>query len=302
MLNNQFEVIIFYKYVPIDSPEKLAKAQKELWAKLNLKGRMIIAAEGVNATLEGNSKDIKKYVKEVKKDPRFSDLFIKSSPGNGQSFPKPSIKVRKEIVATHINEDLDPNKTTGKYLTAEKLHEWFETGKKFYIVDMRNDYEQISGHFEGSILSDFKQFYDLPQILPKLEYLKDETILTVCTAGVRCEKASGFLVKHGFSDVYQLYGGIHTYMQQYPNENFNGVLYVFDNRLIVGFNLEDETHQVIGKCFKCGAASEDYQNCAFNFCHYHTIVCSDCLNPDGNFYCTRQCELNYLQNSSSAAV
>lgn len=301
-MKTQYQVIIFYKYIFIENPGELMRSQKEIWNELNLKGRMIIASEGINGTLEGTKSNIKKFTKILKEDPRFSNLFIKTSPGNGQSFRKASIKVRGEIVATHLKDDINPTQITGKYLKASELHEWLESGKKFYIVDMRNDYEQLSGFFKDSILSEFRQFYDLPKILPKIAHLKDATIVTVCTAGVRCEKASGFLVSNGFSDVYQLWGGIHTYMQEYPNQNFKGKLYVFDNRLIVGFNLDNETHQVIGKCFKCGAASEDYQNCAFNFCHYHTIVCSDCLNPDGNFYCTRQCELNHLQNSKFLKV
>lgn len=293
-----FQVIIFYKYVTIDNPEEVKFTQLKLWHKFNLKGRMILATEGINGTLEGTRENIQKYLKEIKKDKYFADLFVKFSPGTGKSFPKASIKVRTEIVATHLNkaEDVDPNQTTGKYLTAEQLHQWFESGKKFFIVDMRNDYEQISGHFDGSILSDFRQFYDLPKILPKLEHLKNETLLTVCTAGVRCEKASGFLVKHGFKDVYQLYGGIHTYMQKYPNHKFKGKLYVFDNRLVVGFNRGES--EIIGKCFHCQRPSENYVNCSYDFCHYHTIMCEECYFDDGNPYCSKECQSKYYSMKS----
>lgn len=292
MSNQDFDVIIFYKYVKIDDPEAVKAAQKKLWHKLNLKGRMILATEGINATLEGTKENIQEYIKEIRKDPLFADVFIKFSPGTGNAFSKPSIKVRSEIVATHLKpeDDVNPNQTTGKYLTAEQLHQWFEEGKKFYIVDMRNDYEQISGHFEGSILSEFKQFYDLPEIITKLKHLKNETILTVCTAGVRCEKASGFLVKHGFKDVYQLYGGIHTYMQKYPNHKFKGKLYVFDNRLVVGFNDKSE---IVGKCFHCQSPSENYVNCSYDFCHYHTIYCEGCYFDDGLPYCSKKCQNKY---------
>lgn len=296
MKDLNYEVIIFYKYISIEDPEELMKSQKTLWGKLNLKGRMIIANEGVNATLEGKVADIKKYEEELKSDLRFSDLFIKHSQGDGGAFAKASIKVRGEIVATHLKDDIDPTKMTGKYLNAEELHSWFESGKRFYIVDMRNDYEQISGYFENSIFSEFRQFYDLPEILPKLGHLKNETILTVCTAGVRCEKASGFLVKHGFSDVYQLYGGIHTYMQKYPSENFKGKLYVFDNRLVVGFNSGSSPDQVVGKCFHCQTPSDNYVNCAYDFCHFHTIMCKNCFSSDGKPYCSKECQEKYYGN------
>lgn len=298
-MKTQYEVIIFYKYIFIENPGELMRSQKEIWNELNLKGRMIIASEGINGTLEGKKSNIKKFTKILKEDPRFSNLFIKTSPGNGQSFRKASIKVRGEIVATHLKDDINPTQITGKYLKASELHEWLESGKKFYIVDMRNDYEQLSGYFENSILSEFRQFYDLPKILPKIAHLKDATIVTVCTAGVRCEKASGFLVSNGFSDVYQLWGGIHTYMQEYPNQNFKGKLYVFDNRLIVGFN-EGEKSEVVGRCFHCKTKSDNYVNCAYDFCHYHTIMCKNCLT-DGIPYCSNDCRQKNNGRHSTAA-
>jgi UPF0176 protein len=297
-VNSHFEVLLYYKYTPIDDPEKFMKDQKSLCQKLGLKGRILIAHEGINGTVEGLKENTQKYIEIMKKDPRFAGIVFKKSQGTGDAFPKLRIRVRPEIVEGDLdNLDVRPWEVTGKYLTSEELHEWFRSNREFYIVDMRNDYEQLVGYFEGSILSKMAQFRDLPKFVEKLKHLKgkqsltlrDKTIVTVCTGGVRCEKASGFLVKNGFANVYQLKDGIVTYMEKYPNEDFKGSLYVFDNRLIMGFNREDPKREIVGKCMKCGQKSETYVNCAYDFCHLHFICCKNCLYPDKKAYCRDKC-------------
>lgn len=289
------QVLLYYKYVEIADPEEVMHLQRDLCLALGLKGRIIIASEGINGTLEGTVENAEKYIKEVTKDDRFTDIDFKRSEGDGSAFPKLSIKVRSEIVTSGV-ADLNPNKTTGNYLTAEELHGWFEQGKEFYIVDMRNDYEYISGFFENTLFSEFKNFKDLPSILPKLTHLKDKTIVTVCTGGVRCEKASGFLVLNGFKHVYQLLNGIQTYMETYPNEHFKGKLYVFDNRLTVGFNTNDPKHVIVGTCTRCGNPSDNYVNCSDPTCHKHCICCTDCLDKQtGLYFCNDHCKEAYTQ-------
>jgi UPF0176 protein len=292
-----YEILLYYKYTTIEDPEALRISQEELCKRLNLKGRIIIAKEGINGTVEGLKEHTQTYIDEMVKDPRFSDIHFKRSEGTGTAFPKLSIKVRSEIVSAHLGEDdFSPVEITGKYLSAEELHEWLRSDKEFYLIDMRNDYEFKVGYFENSILAPFSNFRDLPKIIPAIEHLKHKTIVTVCTGGVRCEKASGFLVKHGFTDVYQLYGGIVSYMEKYPNQDFKGKLYVFDNRVVMGFNLEDSAHQVVGKCDKCGASSDNYVDCAYIHCkgHRHFICCESCLEKDGGVYCSDECKKNYL--------
>ena len=285
-----YTILLFYKYTPIEDTEKLQEEQKALCKKLGLKGRMIIATEGMNATLEGTTDAANTYVADLIARPGFADIHIKRSAGTGTAFPKLSVKVRPEIVATHLGEkDIDPTKITGKHITAEELHEWFRTGKEFYIVDMRNDYEQAVGIFRGSIASGMKNFRDLPEVLKSLDHLKDKTILTVCTGGVRCEKASGFLVANGFTDVNQLYGGIVTYMEKYPGEDFVGSLYVFDNRLVMGFHMDDPNREIIGRCAVCDSPSEHFINCKDGFCHRHFIACEECLSGQESMLCPMGC-------------
>ncbi len=296
MTKNPYQVLLYYKYIDIRDPEAVMAAQRELCESLNLTGRIIVSTEGINGTVEGKTQDTENYIKEMTKLKEFKDIVYKKSVGTGSAFPKLSVKVRSEIVTTGV-EGLDPSKITGKYLTCEQLHSWFEQGKEFYIVDMRNDYEYISGHFEGTIFSGFNNFRNLPQILTKLAQLKGKTIVTVCTGGVRCEKASGFLVKEGFADVYQLKDGIQTYMEKYPNQHFKGKLYVFDNRLTLGFNTDDSQHEIVGNCMHCGVKCDSYVNCADNICHRHYICCTSCLDKEtGLAFCEEKCKNVYLKS------
>lgn len=294
MRTEQYEIILFYKYVHIKDPETVAEGQRKLCEKLGLKGRCIIATEGINATFEGTKENIKEYIKGLEKDKRFLGIHFKLSSGIGNAFPKLSVKVRKEMVSLHLGTcDVNPNEVTGIHLKPEELHEWIKNKKEFYIVDMRNAYEHKVGFFENSILPPMENFRDLPKVVEQISHLKNKTVLTVCTGGVRCEKASGFLITQGFTDVYQLDGGIVGYMEKYPNENFQGKLYVFDGRVTIGFYTDDVKHKIVGECDACGEQSENYVNCANPVCHRHFIICEKCLSEnDGKAFCPEGCVLS----------
>lgn len=292
MPKQDHEIILFYKYVEIPDPEVLKNEQASLCKQLKLTGRAIIAKEGINATFEGTKEKIEAYLKKFLADPRFKNTHIKRSPGTGSAFPRLSIKVRPELVSLGLGEDdINPNEITGTHLKPEELHRWFEKNEDFVIVDMRNDYEHKSGHFKNSVLPKLENFRDLKKEVKNLEKLKDKKILTVCTGGVRCEKASGFLKKEGFQDVYQLDGGIVSYMEKYPNQNFLGKLYVFDNRKVMSFEANSPEHKVISNCEKCGVASDYYVNCANLMCHKHFIACPKCEDERGNVFCSKLCSL-----------
>lgn len=278
-----YTTLLYYQYIDIPDPEKIRFWQMELCQKLNLKGRILLAKEGINGTLEGSTENAEEYITQTISNPLFSNIYFKKSSSDGNSFDKLTIKVRKEVVSTHLvnGDKLGPHRgLTGKYLSAQELNQWIQNpDKEFYIVDMRNDYEHAVGHFEGSILpSELRNFRDLPKILPRLESLKNKTIVTVCTGGIRCEKASGFLIDNGFNDVYQLKDGIVSYMEKYPNQDFKGKLYVFDNRVLMGFNLDQPEHEVVGRCSKCGAISENLVNYKEDCQRKYGIICPDCIH------------------------
>src|SRR5579863_4660662 len=148
MKKPHFQVLLYYKYISIPDAQKVRDEQRELCLKLNLKGRIIVANEGINGTVEGTVADTEKYIAAMEKSNYFKGISFKKSVGAGNAFPKLSVKYRPEVVTTKI-KNLHPQKVTGKYLTAEELHAWFEQQKEFYLVDMRNDYEYISGYFEN---------------------------------------------------------------------------------------------------------------------------------------------------------
>jgi UPF0176 protein len=288
------QILLYYKYVFIENAEEEMRRQKALCEQLNLKGRIIVAVEGINGTVEGSKENTEKYIEEMLKDQRFADIHWKRSIGDGNSFPKLSVKARKEIVSLHLGTcDINPNEITGTHLKPEELHEWIKNKKEFYIVDMRNAYEHKVGYFEGSILPPIENFRDLPKVVEQIKHLKNKTVLTVCTGGVRCEKASGFLITQGFTDVYQLDGGIVSYMEKYPNEDFKGKLYVFDGRITQSFYSDDPKHEIVGKCDTCSVPSENYVNCSNPICHRHFIACINCLSKnEGKAFCPKGCVIS----------
>ncbi len=292
---NPYKIILFYKYVRIDDPAQLRAEQFELASSLGFKGRLLIAAEGVNGTFEGTKENTEKYIEIMKADPRFADVHWKISNGTGDAFPKLKVKVRNEIVATHLDpeDDVDPNEITGVHLKPEELHEKFEKKEDLVIIDMRNDYEYKIGHFENSAFSGMENFRDLKNVVDEFEDLKDKEILTVCTGGVRCEKASGYLLKKGFKKVYQLDGGIVSYMEKYPGEHYKGTLYVFDSRMHMNFT-DPSKHEMLGRCDRCEQPYEKLTNCSNLGCHKHILVCDDCVERDGAPFCNDECKQKSL--------
>ena len=294
MNNYKNQILLFYKYVHIEDPQAVRDWLFDLCTTLSLKGRLIVAAEGLNITLEGTTEHTETFIKELEKDERFLHIHYKKSEGTGNAFPRLSVKVRDEIVSAHLGKcDVNPNEVTGIHLAPEKLHEWILSNKEFYIVDMRNAYEHAVGRFAGSICPPMDNFRDLQKITKDLAHLKNKTVVSVCTGGVRCEKASGYLLTQGFKDVYQLDGGIVSYMEKYPNEHFEGKLYVFDGRVAMGFYTDDPKHVIVGKCVNCNASSENIVDCRTGVCNGQFILCENCereqMNTKGMTYCPKGC-------------
>jgi UPF0176 protein len=282
-----FEVIIFYKYTSVADPVGFMKWIRRLCETIGIKGRILIAREGMNGTVEGTRKQLDQFETALHETSfgDFQDVWFKASPGTGNAFKKLRVKARENILNAGLEEDIDPNQVTGKHIEADELHEWLARGEDFAIVDMRNDYEYAVGRFSGSIDSGMGNFRDLPTVTPKLEHLKNKKVLTVCTYGVRCEKASGYLLEQGFKNVYQLHGGIGTYIKKYPGQHFEGSLYVFDERMTEQFT---DTYRIVGVCVGCNNASERFGNCAWHECHKQLIICETCSTQP--VWCSEQCK------------
>lgn len=292
--NPIYNIILYYKYEPVSNPEAFMFWHKDFCAKRGMKGRIMIASEGLNGTLEGTVQAINEYKQALLANDgsegtfgNFSDVVFKDSENTGgKSFPKLIVKVRKEIVSLGLgDQDVNPRVDTGKYLSPEELRAWYENNEDFEVIDMRNNWEFMVGHFKNSIDPNMRYFRELPQVVDKLEHLKKKKVLTVCTGGVRCEKASAYLKARGFEDVYQLHGGMHTYMQKYPAKDFLGSLYVFDQRITME-TADVSQREIIGRCNKCETPCEKYTNCFNDECHVHLICCDKCMSErDNKVYC-----------------
>lgn len=280
-----YTVLLYYKYVTISDPKTFRDEQFALCERLGLKGRIIISKEGINGTVEGLKENTDKYVATMQADPRFADVDFKESEGTGSVFPKLSVKVRPEIVTLGTGTAEGEFKK-GKYIEPDEFQKWFDEKKDFVVVDMRNDYEHAVGQFENSVLMPVGNFREIPNVVDRFDDLKNKTVVSVCTGGVRCEKATSFLIEKGFTDVHQLHGGMVRYLEKHPGKKFKGSLYVFDGRVAVNYD-SPEQHTVIGKCARCGASSEKYINCSNIDCHKHVISCEDCIS--GGSFCSDDC-------------
>ncbi|MFD2170373.1 rhodanese-related sulfurtransferase [Tumebacillus lipolyticus] len=271
-----YRVLLFYKYVHIDNPEEFA-AQHLEWCKQNgLRGRVLVAKEGINGTVSGTVEQTEAYQKELTRDPRFADVEFKIDPVDHHVFRKMFVRARKEIVTWRLEDDVDPSQTTGRHLSPQEWREALQQ-EDVIIIDGRNDYEYDIGHFKGALRPEVKTTKEFPDWVRKnLAEHKDKKILMYCTGGIRCEKFSGFMLQEGFADVNQLHGGIIKYSkdEEVQGDLFDGKCYVFDERISVPINRRED--RVIGTCHHCGKAEDRYVNCANPFCHLQHICCEEC--------------------------
>ena len=275
MNQGNYTVILFYKFTKIKNPETFKLKQRKIAEAFNLKGRMLIAKEGVNATFEGLTKDVKGYMRSFKQQARFKDVVFKQSKGDGKGFTKLKIKVRSEVVTLGVGE-LNIKKDTAPVVTATQLNKMYKKNEKFVVLDLRNDFEVQAGYFEKTVNPKLSNFRDLPQKIGDLEYLKDQKVVAVCTGGIRCEKATVLLKKEGFKSIYQLKDGIHTYIQKFPGERFKGSLFVFDNRMVTPVQ-DSKEREVVGKCFDCSAECEEFYNDDSIRPSRKTLCCDTCV-------------------------
>jgi UPF0176 protein len=271
----EYVVILFYKFVHFDDPEGFRDAQKKLVKELGLKGRLLIAPEGINGTFEGTREAIEQYKSALHANPLFADLVFKESVGTGSAFTRAEIKVRPEVVTLGAGE-FDIKKETAREMPAEELEALYKSGDDFVVLDLRNDFEIAVGAFDKTVHPGLRNFRDLPEKLESLKHLKDKKVVAVCTGGIRCEKATCLLKKEGFTNVSQLKDGIHTYMQKFPGSNFKGSLYVFDNRITTPV-VDAPNRELIGECLFCSAKCEDFYSDDSTRPSKKIICCSSCL-------------------------
>lgn len=271
-MNHSYRVLLYYKYVLIDNPEEFAANHLNFCKELGLRGRILVAEEGINGTVSGTVEQTEEYMRMMHEDPRFSDMIFKVDEAEGHAFKKMHVRPRKEIVTLGLEDDVNPNEVTGKYLEPKEFFEAMQDSETV-VIDARNDYEYDLGHFRGAIRPEIKAFRDLPEwIRENKDRFEGKRVLTYCTGGIRCEKFSGWLVKEGFEDVSQLHGGIATYSKdpEVQGQLWDGQMYVFDERISVPINRVE--HVVVGKDYFTGEPCERYVNCANPECNKQILT------------------------------
>jgi UPF0176 protein len=278
LVNESFnrKTLSFYRYLNIQNPSEFRDDLYSKWSELGCFGRIYVAREGINAQMSVPEHNLSAFLQQLDSFPGLGEMPIKYAlVDNGKSFYKLTIKVRPKIVADGLDHDTYDLSKVGKHLSALEFHEL--AGKpETVVIDMRNHYESEIGRFENAICPDADTFKDAIQmVIRDYENQKDKKILLYCTGGIRCEKASSFLLHNGFNDVSQLYGGIIEYAQQIKHlgltSKFIGKNFVFDERL--GETIDG---QVISHCHQCGNPADTHVNCANDDCHLLFIQCAEC--------------------------
>ncbi len=290
-----YTTISFYRYFTVEDPLQLKNKMQELCHSYNLKGRILVAKEGINAAVSGRKEDINSFKMILRRD-FLPGLTFREQEVSSLAHNKLVIRVRKEIV--HFGREVNL-KNRGETIKPELLQQWFKEGQSpteasssreqedFLMVDARNTYESAIGKFKNSLTLPLQNFREFAEKAEDLKKYKDRKIVLYCTGGIRCEKASSYLKENGFSKVYHLEGGIINYLNYVSEKDllnyWQGGLFVFDNRLV------SETGNSISHCGHCGNDCERCYNCFNLDCDRLFLSCSECLEKMHNT-CSEKCK------------
>ncbi|WP_338637465.1 rhodanese-related sulfurtransferase [Spirobacillus cienkowskii] len=262
---HNYSNIAYYKFVDIADPQSLRDVLLNLCNSLSIKGTIILAHEGINSCLVGKDENIDKFIEFMHNHELFSDVEFKKSVSDHIPFRRMLVKVKNEIIPMGL-PSIDPARFTGNYVKALELKKWLDEGEDLVILDTRNDYEVELGTFRNAIDPKLKKFRDFPQwIKDNFAEYKNKKVITFCTGGIRCEKATAFMKQEGFKDVYQIQGGILKYfeetMNNAPNQDnhYDGDCFVFDYRVAVDKNLHETQYEICYSCWK-PLSQEDLQS------------------------------------------
>ncbi len=277
--NTPIVVAALYKFVTLDNYKELQQPLLEHCKAQGVKGSLLLANEGINGTIAGSREGIDSVLAYLKADPRLETLDHKESFDEAQPFYRMKVKLKKEIVTMGAG-DIDPNKVVGTYV---KPKDWNEiiSDPEVVLLDTRNDYEVAIGTFKDAVDPKTDTFREFPEyVRENYDPEKHKKVAMFCTGGIRCEKASAFMLQEGFEEVYHLEGGILKYLEEVPKEEslWEGECFVFDNRVAVDHDLEKGHYDMCHGC-RYPISEEDMQSP-----HYEAGVscpyCYDKLTED----------------------
>ncbi|MEP4052006.1 MAG: rhodanese-related sulfurtransferase [Litorimonas sp.] len=244
-----YRVAALYKFTSLPDYVHLREPLQNICDLMGVKGTLLLAGEGLNGTIAGNTKSISEIIEFLRADPRLADVDVKYSTAEDMPFYRMKVRLKREIVTMGV-EGVDPNKTVGTYVDPSDWNALI-TDPDTILIDTRNDYEVGIGTFQGAVNPNTKTFREFPNwVEANRDSINKPKVAMFCTGGIRCEKASSFMLENGFDDVYHLKGGILKYLETQPKREslWEGDCFVFDQRVAVSHGLEESEYD---QCFAC---------------------------------------------------
>ena len=248
-MTEQHSILTFYQFADFPEFEDWKPKLADFGEKHGILGTIILASEGINATISGPEKGVERFMKEIRNDPRFSKMPSRECLSERTTFYRLRINLRKEIV-TLGDPSISPAKVAGKYVEPEDWNDLLED-PDVILVDTRNDYEVALGTFDGAQDPNTQTFRQWPKFVEEnLKKQDKRKVAMFCTGGIRCEKASSHLLENGYDEVYHLKGGILNYLEKVDpaQSKWKGECFIFDHRVSVTHGLKDGEAKL---CFGC---------------------------------------------------
>jgi len=243
----------FYKFIDWSDFQEKKPVLEKICRQNNIVGTILLAPEGINGTISGSQEEILTTIEELKKDSRLSDLESKFAEALGETFKRMKVRLKKEIVSMG-KENVNPGQITGTHVSEEEWNQIIQDPNTL-IVDTRNEYEHAIGSFEGSVNPKTNSFRQFPkwvekQLKPLMEKQNKKKVAMFCTGGIRCEKASSYLLQEGYEEVFQLQGGILKYLENIEPKNslWEGECFVFDERVSIQHGLVEGNYSMCHAC------------------------------------------------------
>ncbi|XP_074657688.1 thiosulfate sulfurtransferase/rhodanese-like domain-containing protein 2 isoform X2 [Tubulanus polymorphus] len=295
------QILLYYKYRWIEDPDGLLSWQTQLCERLQLTGKVRIGIEGINGTVGGSTASTETYIDAMLKHKLFSEMTredFKKSPGSAADFSCGlKIGIYKEIVPMGIEPTEIQFSESSDHLSPEEFNRKVEAHlqqsdderRDTVLIDCRNFYETKIGKFEGAVTPDIRKFSYWPEYVDKnIDLFENKDVLMYCTGGIRCERGSAYLKSKGICrNIYQLKGGIHRYIERFPNGLYRGKLFVFDDR-----NSIQSNDDVISKCQYCSSPWDTYVQCTSAHCRLLVLSCDTCRRDRQLTTCCRNCTDN----------
>ncbi|XP_020493145.2 thiosulfate sulfurtransferase/rhodanese-like domain-containing protein 2 [Labrus bergylta] len=301
------KVLLYYHYCQVDNPHVICAWQKALCEKLHLNGKVRVATEGINGTVGGTNVATDIYIDAMCSHPLFKmdTEDFKTSDGGAECFTDLRLGVYKEIVPMGMDPEVISYKLAGIHLEPEEFHKEVDallskedSSNDTVLLDCRNFYESKIGQFTQCLAPDIRKFSYFPDYVDQnLELFRDKKVLMYCTGGIRCERGSAYLrSKDVCKEVYQLRGGIHKYLEQFPEGFYRGKLFVFDERYAISSN-----NDVISDCRYCGSPWDQYKLCSTQFCCQLVLSCVSCREAGHTACCPTCLTKGRAQSGKSSA-